>query len=72
MGVKTVRVCDATGDELVAPFHMGFVLDGKPITLEVNKDVAQKFVLTMARRLNPGDLEEIMVEFFGNDWDKHA
>lgn len=69
MGVKTVRVCDATGEELVSPVYIGFKKDGRDIKLEVNQATANRFVLALASRLSSEALAEVVEEFFGKDWD---
>ena len=69
MGVKTVRVCDVTGEELVSPFFIGFSKDGRDIKLEVNQKVATRFVFALASRLSSDALSEAAEEVFGKDWD---
>ena len=71
MGLKTVRVCDVTGEELVSPFNIGFNVEGRNVKLEVSQKVAQQFVFALAGRLHPDALAEVVAEVFGKDWDKH-
>lgn len=65
MGIKTVRICDVTGQDLVRPVKMGFVIDGQNIVMEVNQEIAQKFVLSAVNRLSKEDLLDVLEEVFG-------
>lgn len=71
MGIKTVRVCDVTGEELVSPFYIGFSVEGRDVKLEVNQKVATRFVFALASRLSPDVLAEVAEEVFGKDWDSN-
>jgi len=70
MGIKTIRVCDVTGKELNTPFHIGFMVDGESVKLEVSQQVAQKLVLVMASKMPDGALEEAADEVFGKGWQR--
>ncbi len=65
MGIKTVRICDVTGQDLVRPVRMGFVIAGQDIVMEVNQEIAQKFVLSAVNRLSKDDLLAVLEEVFG-------
>ena len=73
MGIKTIRVCDVTGDVLTSPVNIGFTLaDGKTVKFEVNQKVASQFVLALASRLPPESLLEVVKEFFNKDWEEQV
>jgi hypothetical protein len=68
MGIKTIRVCDSTGENLISPFYIGFTTEnGDTVKFEVNKEVATQFVIALANRLEPSVLREIVEDFFGKD-----
>jgi len=68
MGVKTIRVCDITGEPLVSPVKLGFVIGSEQIILEVNMGVAEKLVFALASRLSAEEMEEATKEAFGKNW----
>ena len=68
MGLK--RMCDVTGEALISPVNIGFMVDGQEVKLTVNQKVIQKFVFALAARLEADIFAEVVTETFGKDWDK--
>lgn len=68
MGIKTIRVCDITGEEISLPVNIGFSVDGEDIKLEISHKVAQRFVIALANRVDSDVLAEVAAEVFGKDW----
>jgi hypothetical protein len=68
MGVKTIRVCDITGEPLVSPVRLGFKTNGEEIIFETDMSKAQQLMIAFASRLSNDELIEATEEVFGKNW----
>lgn len=61
-------MCDVTGQELSTPFKLGFKYNGQELVFDVSPEIAQRFVLTLASKVDSEDLESVLDEVFGRNW----